>query len=93
MLYFKSQIRIDHGKGCIQFGMDLSESQREDKPEGPTLQTMPSEQIRTYLINTFKVLSKSASIINPEANKVNKKYYNYYLLKIILKYFILKSII
>jgi len=47
--------------------MDLSESQREDKPEGPTLQTMPSEQIRTYLINTFKVLSKSASIINPEA--------------------------
>lgn len=52
--------------------MDLSESQREDKPEGPTLQTMPSEQIRTYLINTFKVLSKSASIINPEANKVNK---------------------
>ncbi|XP_022167720.1 eukaryotic translation initiation factor 3 subunit A [Myzus persicae] len=63
------QIRIDHGKGCIQFGMDLSESQREDKPEGPTLQTMPSEQIRTYLINTFKVLSKSASIINPEANK------------------------
>jgi len=56
--------------------MDLSESQREDKPEGPTLQTMPSEQIRTYLINTFKVLSKSASIINPEANKVNKIYYN-----------------
>lgn len=50
--------------------MDLSESQREDKPEGPTLQTMPSEQIRTYLINTFKVLSKSANIINPEANKV-----------------------
>lgn len=66
------QIRIDHGKGCIQFGMDLSESQREDKPEGPTLQTMPSEQIRTYLINTFKVLSKSASIINPECNQVNK---------------------
>lgn len=56
--------------------MDLSESQREDKPEGPTLQTMPSEQIRTYLINTFKVLSKSASIINPEANTVNTKYYN-----------------
>ncbi|XP_050536416.1 eukaryotic translation initiation factor 3 subunit A isoform X2 [Daktulosphaira vitifoliae] len=62
------QIRIDHGKGCIQFGMDLSESQREDKPEGPTLQTMPSEQIRTYLINVYKVLSKSANIINPEAN-------------------------
>jgi len=68
--------------------MDLSESQREDKPEGPTLQTMPSEQIRTYLINTFKVLSKSASIINPEANKVNTKYYNIILLlvnNIILK--------
>lgn len=67
--------------------MDLSESQREDKPEGPTLQTMPSEQIRTYLINTFKVLSKSASIINPEANKVNKIYYNWYPMKV-LKYLI-----
>jgi len=55
--------------------MDLSESQREDKPEGPTLQTMPSEQIRTYLINTFKVLSKSASIISPEANKVFEIYF------------------
>jgi len=63
--------------------MDLSESQREDKPEGPTLQTMPSEQIRTYLINTFKVLSKSASIINPEANKVNK---NILFIKKYIKY-------
>jgi len=66
--------------------MDLSESQREDKPEGPTLQTMPSEQIRTYLINTFKVLSKSASIINPEANKVNKKYSNCYPIKTVPNY-------
>jgi len=68
--------------------MDLSESQREDKPEGPTLQTMPSEQIRTYLINTFKVLSKSASIINPEANQVNKniRLVIYYMTTVILIY-------
>jgi len=73
--------------------MDLSESQREDKPEGPTLQTMPSEQIRTYLINTFKVLSKSASIINPEANKVITKYNdNYYPMKTVLKYLTFWSI-
>lgn len=67
--------------------MDLSESQREDKPEGPTLQTMPSEQIRTYLINTFKVLSKSANIINPEANKVNKINYCAIYRYRFLKYF------
>jgi len=73
--------------------MDLSESQREDKPEGPTLQTMPSEQIRTYLINTFKVLSKSASIINPEANKVNKKYHNYNTLGPRIFYFLVNNLI
>ncbi|KAF4530506.1 hypothetical protein B566_EDAN018625, partial [Ephemera danica] len=31
--------------------MDLSQSQREDKTEGPSLQSMPSEQIRSQLIN------------------------------------------
>ncbi|KAI5714598.1 hypothetical protein M8J77_002411 [Diaphorina citri] len=59
------QIRIDHGAGCIHFGTDLSESQREDKQEGPLLQPMPSEQIRNQLINMSSVLTKSLQIINP----------------------------
>ncbi|XP_008473410.1 eukaryotic translation initiation factor 3 subunit A [Diaphorina citri] len=49
------QIRIDHGAGCIHFGTDLSESQREDKQEGPLLQPMPSEQIRNQLINMSSI--------------------------------------
>ncbi|KAJ8964950.1 hypothetical protein NQ314_004505, partial [Rhamnusium bicolor] len=53
------QIRIDHGKQCIHFGMDLSESQREDKPEGPTLQVMPSEQVRNQLVNMSTVLNQA----------------------------------
>uniref|UniRef100_A0A1B0D2Z0 Eukaryotic translation initiation factor 3 subunit A n=2 Tax=Phlebotomus papatasi TaxID=29031 RepID=A0A1B0D2Z0_PHLPP len=38
------QIRIDHKRKCVHFGTDLSESQREDRQDGPTLQSMPSEQ-------------------------------------------------
>ncbi|KAF7274038.1 hypothetical protein GWI33_013274, partial [Rhynchophorus ferrugineus] len=63
------QIRIDHGKHCIHFGIDLSESQREDKPEGPTLQVMPSEQVRNQLVNMSSVLNQAISIICPSKNK------------------------
>lgn len=64
------QIRIDHGRQCIHFGMDLSESQREDKPEGPTLQVMPSEQIRNQLVNMAGVLYKAIDTIYPNKKKV-----------------------
>lgn len=64
------QIRIDHGKGCIYFGADLSESQREDKLEGVTIQSMPSEQIRNQLVNMNSVLNKCLQSINPNFNKV-----------------------
>lgn len=64
------QIRIDHGKQCIHFGMDLSESQREDVPEGPTLQVMPSEQVRNQLVNMSSVLYQAVSIISPSKKKV-----------------------
>lgn len=65
------QIRIDHGKQCIHFGMDLSESQREDKPEGPTLQVMPSEQVRNQLVNMATVLNQAIHVINPNKKKVS----------------------
>lgn len=51
--------------------MDLCESQREDKPEGPTLQSMPSEQVRNQLINMSTVLTRAMQVINPNANKVS----------------------
>ncbi|XP_073969168.1 eukaryotic translation initiation factor 3 subunit a isoform X2 [Rhodnius prolixus] len=66
------QIRIDHGASCVHFGMDLSESPREDKQDGPLLQSMPSEQLRTQLINMANVLNEALRIINPNANREEK---------------------
>ena len=63
--YNDMQIRIDHGKRCIHFGVDLSEAQREDHPDGPVLQAMPSEQIRTQLMKMVTVLCRATNIINP----------------------------
>ncbi|XP_059468760.1 eukaryotic translation initiation factor 3 subunit A isoform X2 [Neocloeon triangulifer] len=66
------QIRIDHRNSCVHFGMDLAQSQREDKAEGPTLQSMPSEQIRNQLINMGSVLCQSVKIIEPLKKKNEK---------------------
>nr|CAH7733430.1 unnamed protein product [Callosobruchus chinensis] len=67
------QIRIDHGKNCVHFGMDLSESQREDTPEGPTLQVMPSEQVRNQLVNMSTVLNRAVNVINPNKKKAERE--------------------
>merc|ERR1719325_178097 len=63
------QVRIDHRTGAIHFGTDLSEAQRTELPEGPTIQSMPSEQVRTQLMSMMKVLDKSLTIICPDRNK------------------------
>ncbi|XP_061395112.1 eukaryotic translation initiation factor 3 subunit A-like [Musca vetustissima] len=63
------QIRIDHQKRCIYFGTDLTESQREDHPDGPTLQSMPSEQIRSQLVNMSTVLHRAVSIVYPNRER------------------------
>ncbi|XP_018785649.1 PREDICTED: eukaryotic translation initiation factor 3 subunit A [Bactrocera latifrons] len=63
------QIRIDHQKKCIYFGTDLTESQREDHPDGPTLQSMPSEQIRSQLVNMATVLNRAVSVVYPNREK------------------------
>ena len=67
------QIRIDHQEKCIHFGSDLSESQREDNPDGPTLQSMPSEQIRSQLVNMSIVLHRAIAAINPSHNKPERE--------------------
>jgi len=67
------QIRIDHRNNCLHFGSELFEAQREDLPEGPTLQAMPSEQIRTHLISMYCVLSKaSTSVIGASPTQEEK---------------------
>uniref|UniRef100_A0A2M3YXS8 Eukaryotic translation initiation factor 3 subunit A n=1 Tax=Anopheles braziliensis TaxID=58242 RepID=A0A2M3YXS8_9DIPT len=67
------QITIDHRNGCVHFGTDLSESQREDHPDGPTLQSMPSEQIRSQLVNMSVVLHRAIATINPNRKKVERE--------------------
>lgn len=67
--YNDMQVRIDHGKKCVHFGVDLSEAQREDHPDGPVLQAMPSEQIRCQLVNMATVLHRAINVINPNKKK------------------------
>lgn len=69
------QIRIDHQKRCIYFGTDLTESQREDHPDGPTLQSMPSEQIRSQLVNMSSVLHRAVSIVYPNRERDQRSKY------------------
>lgn len=64
-------IRIDYAKRCIHFGMNLSESQREHKSEGPTMQVMPSEQVRNQLVNMSTALNQAIHVINPNKKKVS----------------------
>ena len=71
--YNDMQIRIDHGKRSIHFGADLSEAQREDHPDGPVLQAMPSEQIRCQLINMATVLHRAINVINPNKRKLENE--------------------
>lgn len=67
------QITIDHKKQCVHFGTDLSESQREDHPDGPTLQSMPSEQVRSQLVNMSVVLHRAIAAINPNRKKAERE--------------------
>jgi len=63
------QIRIDHRSECIYFGTDLSESQREDLPEGPSLQALPSENIRMQLVRMSSALHQCLATLHPDNKK------------------------
>ncbi|XP_053682579.1 eukaryotic translation initiation factor 3 subunit A [Sabethes cyaneus] len=67
------QITIDHRNHSVHFGTDLSESQREDHPDGPTLQSMPSEQVRSQLVNMSVVLHRAIAAINPNRKKSERE--------------------
>merc|ERR1740128_1380448 len=64
------QVRIDHRTRSVRFGTDLSEAQRTDLPEGPHVQSMPSEQIRTQLMRMmlrWTVLSTQSTLTGTRA--------------------------
>ena len=58
------QVHINHQTKSLQFGNEVFIAQREDIPEGPNIQSMPSEQIRNQLITMSQSLLKSVEIIN-----------------------------
>jgi len=60
------QVRIDQRTHSLHFGTDLTESTREDVSEGPTLQLMPSEQIRTHLIEMSNIVNAASRSVDPQ---------------------------
>ena len=69
------QIRIDHRTQTVHFGTDLAVAQSRDVAEGPHLQDMPSEQIRTQLMRMLEVLDKSLKTIHPDKVKIENDSY------------------
>lgn len=60
------QVRIDHRRNCLHFGTELCASQSEEFIEGPHLQSMPSEQVRLQLVNTYSTLLRTRVMIEPD---------------------------
>ncbi|ODM87097.1 Eukaryotic translation initiation factor 3 subunit A, partial [Orchesella cincta] len=63
--YTDMQITVDHRSNCIKFGASLAEASREDLPEGPHLQIMPSETVRLQLVNIMDCLQDTVEMISP----------------------------
>ncbi|XP_077992284.1 eukaryotic translation initiation factor 3 subunit A-like [Glandiceps talaboti] len=71
------QVQIDHRTRSLHFGTDLGVSSYDsDDKEGPSLQAMPSEQIRNQLCQMSSALLKAVSLINPphiQANRLEQR--------------------
>ncbi|XP_073238688.1 eukaryotic translation initiation factor 3 subunit A-like isoform X4 [Porites lutea] len=63
------QVRIDHRSKAVSFGLDLHVAHKEEVPEGPYLQSMPSERLRNQLTLMSSALHKAINKIKPEAIK------------------------
>ncbi|KAJ7328582.1 Eukaryotic translation initiation factor 3 subunit A [Desmophyllum pertusum] len=63
------QVRIDHRTKAISFGLDLHVAHKEEVPEGPYLQSMPSERLRNQLTLMSTALHNAINKIRPEAIK------------------------
>ena len=62
-------MRINHQTRSLHFGNDLYVAQKEDLPEGPSIQSMPSEQIRNQLITMSESLQQAQEMIYGAENK------------------------
>jgi len=71
-------VRIDHREHSLTFGTDLGVSQKEEVPEGPYIQRMPSEVIRMQLTHLAVALKTAVQILQPRDENVshcNRKLY------------------
>jgi len=64
------QVRVDHRTRTVHFGSNVSDVSVSEV-EGPHLQDMPSEQIRTQLMQMLEVLDKSLKTIHPDKLKID----------------------
>lgn len=67
------QVRINHQTKSLHFGNDLYVTQKEDSPEGPTIQSMLSEQIRNQLITMSDGLQQAQELIYSNENKQRRE--------------------
>ncbi|ESO99059.1 hypothetical protein LOTGIDRAFT_142293 [Lottia gigantea] len=67
------QVRINHQTESLTFGTNLDMAQREDVPEGPYIQNMPSEQIRNQLTVMARSLHKAINLIVPEQKQAERE--------------------
>ena len=65
-----NQVRIDHSTASVSFGTGVGMTQ-DIAREGPSIQSMPSEQMRYQLINMAVALDKAMVIVSPNELKVN----------------------
>jgi len=66
------QVRIDHRTGTVTFGTGLGITQ-DVVHDGPSIQSMPSEQIRNQLVNMANALDKAIAIISPKELKTSRE--------------------
>jgi translation initiation factor 3 subunit A len=64
-------VRIDHRTAAVSFGTGVGMTQDLIR-EGPSIQSMPSEQIRYQLINMAEALDKAMQIISPKEIKASR---------------------
>lgn len=67
--FLNVQVRIDHRTGSLHFGTDLCFS-HDLTPEGPQIQSMPSDKFRNQLMLMARALDKANLIICPKELQV-----------------------
>merc|ERR1719476_21272 len=60
-------MKIDHRQGLVTFGSSLVVAMKEEVPEGPHIQVMPSEIHRSQLMSLAEGLSFVVQMIQPNA--------------------------